>query len=712
MNKNDRVMEIFLDECKEILSEIAPKLLNLEETPNDKHIINDIFRGIHTLKGNANSFGFTKLGGFVHYFEDLLSIYRKEGMVLEKNEADLFIRAFDIVENVFAYEEAGRNEYPQNYDKILNEIKVALAIELNPQEIIPVVDILEDISPYIKYEHNEKINIEELSDMLKKSGFNYEDKAIENQKIYNIVMNLDHDIYLRGYNHQIFFRLLKELGEILFSYYVIDENVPYLDDFNTEVSFVKQISLYLLSDADEMDIQDVFEFIAEEHEISITTITLNDIQNIMQKKETRPKELIHETKVIVENKSSPAVIPTEELFVKSTDKVKSTIRVESIKLDELFDSIGELVIAQSYISQNEQIHALNNNELNQYLDMLGKSTRLIQSKVMGLRMVAIKDTFLKMKRVVRDVSIKTGKEIELILSGEDTEVDKTMVDKLSEPLIHLLRNSVDHGIEPSAEQRVSAGKESIGNIWLSASHRGSSFVIEIRDDGRGIDTKIILQKALEKGIAKAGVYYTDDEIIDFLFLAGFSTASTITDISGRGVGLDAVKQSIEELRGKITVETEFGIGSIFRIILPLTLAIIDGLTVKVGDEVLIVPILSVVESFSPILSNIHHVKGRGEFINFRGEILPIVRLNQLLNLSQEIIPFEKSTLICIDHDRGRYVLQVSELTGRQQVVIKSLGLLSNNIKEISGVAILGTGHIALILNIEGIRDYLDSGANT
>nr|WP_321267077.1 chemotaxis protein CheA [uncultured Sulfurimonas sp.] len=698
MNKQDRVMEIFLVECREILEEVAPKLLDLEDSPDDKEIINDIFRGIHTLKGNANSFGFTKLGGFVHYFEDLLSIYRKEDAHLEKNIVDLFIRAFDIVEQVFSYEEQGREDYPEYYNEILDEIKNALSYT---QTDAKEVKILDEIVTSSTYEHNEKIDVDALVEMLKHTEFDYKNEDFSDKKIFKVDMNLDNDIYLRGYNHQIFFRLLKDLGDILYSTYTVDANVPTLDSFDTELSYIKQVSIYLLTQVDTIEIEDVFEFIAEEHEVNITEITLENIKGIMQNR-------VQEVKEVQETKKEAEVANDSNLKAYTPEKAKSSIRVESSKLDELFDSIGELVIAQSYISQNEEIRSINNQELNQYLDMLGKSTRIIQNKVMGLRMMPIRDTFLKMKRVVRDVSQKTSKDIELILSGEETEVDKTMVDKLSEPLIHLLRNSVDHGIESNVQTRVEAGKEANGKIWLEASHRGSSFVIEIKDDGRGIDKDVILKKAIEKGIAKEGMTYTDEEIIHFIFAAGFSTASSITDVSGRGVGLDAVKRSIDELKGKIVVETKLGVGTTFKIILPLTLAIIDGLTVRLANETLIVPTLSVVESFSPVLSDIKNVKSRGEFIDFRGEILPIVRLNKLLNLNDEMIPFEDSTLICVDHERGRFILQVNELLGRQQVVIKSLGILASNSKEISGVAILGTGNIALILNVEGIRDYLDA----
>lgn len=703
MNKQDRVMQIFLAECKEILDAVEPELLYLEEHPDDANIINELFRGVHTLKGNANSFGFTKLGGFVHYFEDLLDIYRKPQSVLTKERVDLFLRAFDIVKNVFENEELGVDEFPQNYHAILDEIKVALALKDEAIEAPKSLDNVVTLSNFGHIEHND---LSELSIVIKNSQKDLAKEISSGKTLYNVIMDFDNDIYLRGYNHQIFFRLFKDVGEVVHSFYSFSKDLPAIEDFETEHSFIKTVSVYLLSSNHLNDIEDIFEFIAQDNEITISTISLHEIAETIScdtKKVVENIKSEYENEIVVKNESDVKA-PVE-------NKVASSIRVESAKIDELFDSIGELVIAQSYISQNDQIRAINNKEVNQYLEMLGKSTKIIQNKVMSLRMIPIRDTFLKMKRVVRDVSKKTDKEIELILNGEETEIDKTMVDKLSEPLIHLLRNSVDHGIEANADDRIEAGKESIGNVWLSAAHKGSTFVIEIRDDGRGIDTKKILTKAIEKGLANSHTEYSDDEIISFLFAAGFSTAENITDVSGRGVGLDAVRTSIEELRGKVTVETELGKGTVFRIILPLTLAIIDGLTVRVENETYIIPTLTVIESFRAGLNEVQRAQGKGEFINFRGDILPVLRLNNLLSDSQVQIPHEESTLICIEHERGRYVLQVNELLGRQQVVIKTLGKLMRNVKEISGAAILGSGHIALILNTEGLRDYLDNGLN-
>lgn len=690
-NAKDRIMQIFIEESSEIIQQLEKELMILEEQPLEKSIINEIFRGVHTLKGNANSFGFTKLGTFVHYFEDLLDFYRNPNHDLDKVMIQLIFDSYDIIKEVFEIEKENLDELPENYNEILNQIKEVLRIDeknelSNKENIVQVVEK--------KYFHHDKFDIKELQLISNTIKDEIKVNINKNNNIYNIIMQFDNDLYIRGYNHTLFFKLFSNIGVVLKSFWYMHENTPPLELFDTEKSYIKKISVYLSSSESIEEIQDVFEFIAEDEEVGVSMI---DPKLFLEEK-------IEEAKKETTNEKLPSNIQNNS---QTTSQATKSIRVESSKLDELFDSIGELVIAQSFIDQNELIRSLNNLEINQYLGMLNKITRLIQNKVMNLRMIPIRDTFLKMKRVSRDVSNKTHKEVELILSGEETEIDKTMVDSLSEPLIHIIRNSIDHGIEATKEDRIKANKDEIGKVHLSAMHKGSSFIIEIKDDGKGINTKNILEKAIEKGIASSDENYTKDEILNFLFYAGFSTAASITDISGRGVGLDAVKKSIEAIKGKIQIESTQGLGSTFRIILPLTLAIIDGMSVRVKDEVFIIPTLSVVESFRAKKSDIQKFQGKGEFINFRGEILPIVKLAQLLEIDYEPLNPEESTLICIEHEKGRYVLQVNELLGRQQVVIKSLGKKLTSVKEISGAAIMGSGTIALILNVEGIREWLD-----
>ncbi|MDD2698417.1 MAG: chemotaxis protein CheA [Arcobacteraceae bacterium] len=698
-NGKDRIINVFIEEAIEIIEQLETELMRLDESPEDKSIINEIFRGVHTLKGNANSFGFTKLGGFVHYFEDLLDYYRGSSNQLTPAVMQLIFDAYDIIKEVFEFDKNKIDGYPNGYESILKQIKDALNFEP-----LPVMDTMNDMNDVVEkhHFHHAKFNHQEIEKIEKEIKEKILSECQNDKMIYNIVMEFDNDIYLRGYNHTLFFKLFSTLGDVAKSYWYLDDNLPNIENFTTEVSYIKRISIYLISSEALSEIEDVFEFIAEDDEVGISLVDYALFEDL--KKEEFQELVVEEEVVVSPNESQISNNTSGKVVAHSQAK---SIRIESSKLDELFDSIGELVIAQSFIDQNELIRGLNNLEINQYLSMLNKTTRSIQNKVMNLRMIPIRDTFVKMKRVARDVSKKTNKEVELILSGEDTEIDKTMVDSLSEPLIHIIRNSIDHGIESTKEERVASQKDPIGRVYLSAMHKGSSFIIEIKDDGKGIDPSKILAKAIEKGIASSEESYTKEQILNFLLVPGFSTAATITDISGRGVGLDAVKQSIEAMKGKLQIESILGEGSIFRIILPLTLAIIDGLSVRVKDETFIIPTLSVVESFRAKKGDVQKAKGQGEFINFRGDILPVLQLGKLLGIDDSELCVEDTTLICIEHERGRYVLQVNELLGRQQVVIKSLSKRLASIKEISGAAIMGSGEIALILNTEGVREWLD-----
>ena len=355
------------------------------------------------------------------------------------------------------------------------------------------------------------------------------------------------------------------------------------------------------------------------------------------------------------------------------------------------------------MSENQIIKDIEDEAVQKSLETLSKITRLIQSRVMGLRMVPIRDTFDKMKRVLRDSSKKVGKEVQLEIIGEDTEIDKTMVDQISDPLIHLIRNAVDHGLEANENDRISLGKSAKGVVKLSAYHKGGNIVIEVGDDGRGIDPKVILAKAIEKGvISENHPEMSETQIFMLIMAPGFSTAATVSDISGRGVGLDVVKTFIESMRGKIEIESKQGEGSSFKIMLPLTLAIIDGMLVQSDEEIFIIPTLLVTESFRASPDMLHTAKGKGEFVQLREELLPLIRLNQRLDLSDTKAAVESSTIVCIENDHGKYAILVNKLLGRQQVVIKSVGKMLSNVKEIAGGAVLGNGEIALILNIDEI----------
>ncbi len=687
MDKKERLLQIFLEEAGEIIQNLDNLMMELEEADEKSDLINNIFRGIHTLKGSANSFGFTRLGEYVHHWEDLLGVFRDDPTSSKLPQSmDLFFDAVSVVRDTLELEVQGDESLPENYDETLKIIKTMLENSDDSKEKIIEKDIKIDAKKIVKFDSIYQvadINDGELDSLTQDEKSQILEKIDDNQYFYNVVLCFDDDLYFRGHNHQISIKLLSELGTIIKSYWTFD-NLPKFKKYKCENNYIKEISIYLLSSASHEEIDEVFDFVADEHEVKTRLFTVNEVKDKLD----RRKEIKKATT------KTNTKLPTQ-----------SFIRVESKKIDELFDSVGELVISQSYIDQSQRIKELEDEKINKNLQSLAKSSKRIQDQVMSLRMVAIKDTFLKMKRVARDVAKKTNKNFDFILKGEDTEIDKTMVDALSDPLVHLIRNSADHGIE-SDDIRASSGKEK-GQVSLEAYHSGNNIVIEIKDNGAGINTDKILEKAIERGLATENEELTQSEIIDFLFNPGFSMADKITDVSGRGVGLDVVKSSIEKLKGKIVVTTKLGEGSSFKIMLPLTLAIIDGMIVSINDEVFILPTLSVVESFSPDISKINSIQHKEEFIDYRGEVLPIVHLNRILNLEGKEKVEEDSVFICIDHDKGKFVLRVDALLGRQQVVVKTLGKFLNFVKEIAGGTILGDGNIAFIINVDEIRIKLD-----
>ncbi len=393
------------------------------------------------------------------------------------------------------------------------------------------------------------------------------------------------------------------------------------------------------------------------------------------------------------------------LKIQSTTGKKSaeTVKVDTQKLDNLVNLVGELVIANALM--NEVLVSANNTNTgaNKNLSQLSKIVKDIQDQVMSMRMVPLKATFQKMARLVRDVSTKAGKKVRLEVSGEETELDKTVIEEIGDPLVHIIRNSIDHGIEPQ-DERISKGKPAEGLVRLNAFHKGGNIIIEIEDDGKGLCRDKILKKAIEKGLVEESASLSDQQIYNLIFAAGFSTAEKITDISGRGVGMDVVKKNVERLRGKVDISTVEGKGTKISIKLPLTLAIIDGMIVQVGNEKYIIPMLSIEESIRPNKEHISTVQHRGELLNIRGNLLPIVRLHNLYNVKpKKTNPWEALILI-VEGEGRRCGVLVDDLLGQQQIVIKSLGEQFRNVRGVSGSAILGDGCVSLILDVGGIMN--------
>jgi two-component system chemotaxis sensor kinase CheA len=408
-------------------------------------------------------------------------------------------------------------------------------------------------------------------------------------------------------------------------------------------------------------------------------------------------------------------VPTREVVTALRDQKKFArraelqVKVDTLKLDNVVDMVGELAIAQSMLRQNEQIRTINDRKLYQITNQLNLITSTLQKTVMSLRMVPIKNTFQKMLRLVRDLAKKNGKEVRLEMSGQDTEIDRNMVEEIYEPMVHMIRNSIDHGLEkPDAREAV--GKASQGTIWLKAYHKGGDIVIEIGDDGKGLDREKIMAKALKVGLAGEDDKLTPAEIDNLIFHPGFSTADKVTDISGRGVGTDVVKSKIEKLRGRVEVVCNPGQGTTFFMRLPLTLAIVDGMIVKIDGRRFIIPTLNVQESFKPKPEHYFTVKGQGEMIKVRENLLPLMRLDEIFGRNggrkhkdDKIKPWEKLVVV-VENQERRKCLLIDELIGQEEVVIKSLGGWLTNISGIAGGAILGDGTVGLILDMAGIFD--------
>ncbi len=690
MTKQEQVKAIFIEEAGEIIEKLDVDILRFEEYSGNYDLLNEIFRGVHTLKGNANAFGFTRLGEFVHHFEDILDHYRSTKEEIEIHNLELIVNSVDVIKEVMECELDAHPELPGGYGECLERIKHLIAAktgktraavpEAAPEELR---DLASEFGIGCAEAFNETITRSiELHQSIREEGL----------RLYRVDLTLDNDAYKRGFDPLGFIRLLNDNAKSVESFFDL-ENVPSLEGFACDENTLGRVVCIVLSPKTPAEIAENFEFLFD-HEYAVQAIEPPVVQ--VPQTEEKPKE---------EARSSSK--PGGESSTGGMSASKSTIRIDTFKLDELFDSVGELVIAQNFIAQNEKIHAIEDESITRTIETLSKITKRIQDRVMSLRMVAIRDTFDKMKRVVRDTSKKTGKELALIVQGEETEIDKTMIDSLSDPLIHIIRNAIDHGLESSAQERLAAGKKAEGTITLRAYHKSGSIVISVSDDGRGINKERVFQKAIERGIITGDENLSDSQIFGLIMQPGFSTAETISDLSGRGVGLDVVKTSIEKLRGKIEIESREGEGTTFSMVLPLTLAIIDGMLVRSAGEIYIIPTLSVVESFRPEREIVHAMKEKGEFVSLRGQHIPVIRLSDVFSLPTERIEPWEGILVCVETEAGRIAIMVDELLGRQQVVIKTLGKSLARLREISGGAILGNGDIALILNVDELRPLIE-----
>lgn len=681
----DRGGQAFREEALELLDDLENSLLELEENPQDEDLINRVFRAMHTIKGSGAMFGFDDISTFTHEVETVFDLVRGGQMSAGPDLINLTFSARDLILSMLE----GREEES----------------EVPAEEII---SSLRELSGAVSGEGDEEEKGEEAP-AGEKSAPGPEDR------IFRIRFRPSPEIFLSGTDPVSLLEELFDLGQCRVLMY---EDVPRLPELNPEMCYLSW-DIILTTDQDPDTVRDVFIFVEDEEavvqEISEDEagddykkigqiliergdISADEVQTILKAQKPLGKMLV-EAGVISERQVQAAL---EEQKVgrelsqvrKKSESVSTTsnIRVAADKLDDLVDLAGQLVIIQSRLSQvarQEQGPILENiaEELERLSDELRDST-------LGIRMLPIGTTFGKFRRLVRDLSQDMGKEIELKTEGAETELDKTVIEKLNDPLVHLLRNSIDHGIEQPEERRA-AGKSACGTVTLRATQAGGNVLVEIEDDGKGMDADALRKKAEQMGLVSSGQELGDREALELIFHPGFSTAGRVSDVSGRGVGMDVVKKNIESLRGQINIESSPGKGTKISVKLPLTLAIIDGLQVRVQDEFYILP-LSIVEECVEIRRGEEENRGK-EVVRIREELVPFISLRDSFHISGQPPGIEQ--VVVTNTDAGRVGVVVDTVIGEHQTVIKSLGRMYKDVPGISGATVKGDGTLALILDI-------------
>ncbi|PKM35709.1 MAG: chemotaxis protein CheA [Gammaproteobacteria bacterium HGW-Gammaproteobacteria-10] len=665
--------QIFFEESFEGLDIMESGLLNLDMGDVDAETINTIFRAAHSIKGGSGTFGFSAVADFTHAMETLLDEMRDGRRKVTQPAVNVLLGSVDCLREMLT---AIQDE------KILDEAKVtehkkALDTELNGGDntALPSVQPTQPI-------------------------------AFKNENTgWRIAFSPHTDLLKTGNDPVRMFRELAELGEIDIT--VDLQGVPGLYELDPEECHLSwQITVH--GNIPRSEIDDIFDWVEEHCDLAV-----QDIKQTTQASspvfdappqtaaiETTPPSSATNPPIVSESGQSEKINADK---TPSAGKSSASIRVDTAKIDTLINMVGELVITQSMLSLIGEHFDLNKlDQLKNGLAQLERHTRELQESVMNIRMLPISFVFSRFPRLVHDLSSKLGKKIELQLIGEHTEVDKTVVELISDPLVHLVRNSLDHGIE-TPDERIAAGKQETGTVTLEAYHRGGNIVIEVSDDGRGLDKDKLRTKALEKGLIQDDAVLSDKQTFELIFMPGFSTAEQLTDVSGRGVGMDVVKRNIQSLGGNIDIVSQLGTGSTMAIYLPLTLAILDGQSVAVGDETYIIPLGSIIESINVTERMINRVAGKGETFRLRQEYLPIIRMHEIFSVpNAKATKLTEGLLVVVEGQGIRCGLFVDDLLTQQQVVVKSLEANYRHVEGISGATILGDGSVALILDIPGL----------
>ena len=675
----NQYLEIFLDETKEHLENLNAQILKLEQEPEDADTINEIFRAAHSLKGMAGTMGYKRMQNLTHDMENVFSEIRSGNMKVNSNLIDTLFQCLDALEEYTNNIQETADEGTNDNQPLIAQLAEFLGNEGKMQEA-PKAEKKEEKAPAESGSDKKWLDIK-----LDDSERTVLSKAKEQGKnIYGLTIFIHENCLLKAARAFLVYKAVEEKAEIM----VCNPPAQDIEDEKFELDF----SLIVISD-DSLD-----NILAAARNVSEIEKVLGDNYEFEPVKEEEKAAVVQAQTTAKETTAVTQQAKGGEKKAVSKPVVNRTVRVDIEKLDVLMNLVSELIIAKNSLVSASTAEGSSNVGFNEQIEYLESVTTNLHESVMKVRMVPIESVVSKFPRMIRDLSKKLDKKMELYMSGEETELDRTVVDEIGDPLMHLLRNAADHGLE-SADVRAKLGKPEVGSIFLDAYQDGNNVVIEVRDDGAGINVEAVKETAIERGVItpEQGESMSEKDIINLLFHAGFSTSKKISDVSGRGVGLDVVKSKIESLSGEVEVKSKMGEGSTWTIRLPLTLAIIQALMVIVGGEKYAISLGSIqtIEDISP--SEIKYVQNK-EVINLRGTVIPLIRLSKELDIESSKSPDENMVVVIVKKGEKLAGLVIDELMGQQEIVIKSLGKYISKCKIISGATILGDGEVALILD--------------
>ena len=689
-------LEIFIDESEEHLQTLSDCIMVLEKEPDNKDTINEVFRAAHSLKGMAGTMGFKRMQHLTHDMENVFQEVRSDHIKVTSGMIDLLFKCLDALEGYVDNIKSTSDEGTEDNEVIIKELNDFIAKTEGAEETGNTeTSEAKEAAPESTQEEKAGQEKIELTNDEKKAIREAESNG---QHIYVMTVHIQKDCLLKAARAFLVFKAVEDFGQIL----VYRPSSQDIEDEKFEFEF----SFFLASEESEDKIVAVAKAVSEIEKVDAEEIHLDEyVKEAEAQEEQQAKEATAEQKEApaeapkAAEKKAPAANAKKQTNAKPV--TGRTVRVDIEKLDALMNQVSELIIAKNSlvsISSNES-GEYQNQSFHEQIEYLERITTNLHESVMKVRMVPIESVVNKFPRMIRDLSRKLGKKMELYMTGEDTELDRTVVDQIGDPLQHLLRNSADHGLEDNAT-RVERGKPEVGSIFLKAFLEGNNVIIEVGDDGNGIDVAAVRDKAVERGVitAEQAENMSQKEIINLLFLPSFSMAKKITDISGRGVGRDVVKSNIEALGGDVEVRTQLGEGTTFIVRLPLTLAIIQALMVEIRDEKYAIALGSISNIESIPVNEIKYVQAQ-EVIHLRGAVIPLIRLDQVLDMEEKQEEPENLTVVIVKKGDSLAGLVVDNLIGQQEIVIKSLGKYINNNKIISGATILGDGEVALILDV-------------